>query len=217
MKSLALALALLPSLLFAQPKAVIDGPTSGNPGDLVVLSTTGSVGDNMVWVLPENLQVMACDAQAQIGFASGKPGVFVFMLIVADTDAAIDWVRHTVTIGDAGPGDPGPTPAPDLAELTELSRQSAPSDPETGRLLKDYITQTSANIRALCAAGNCPSVEVARASYQRTIGNALGSRPRGSQSNWIDWRKPIEAKLQAYSPQTIEQLIAVMDAVAAGL
>jgi len=216
-------LSLIPTLLFAQPKAVISGPSAGNPGDLVVLTSAGSIGDNMVWVIPEKLQVLTCDAQSQLAFASGTPGVFVFQLIVADTNADIDWIKHTVTIGTApddptDPTDPDdPTPAPDLAELTELSKRYAPIDPPTAALIKNFIAQTTTNIAALCAAGQCPTVPVAMGSYQRTIGNALGSRPRGSQSNWMLWRTPIEAKIQEYNPQTIDALSAVMTAVAKGL
>jgi len=219
-------LSLIPTLLFAQPKAAISGPAVGNPGDLIVLTSAGSVGDNMVWVIPEKLQVLTCDAQSQIGFASGTPGVFVFQLIVADKNADIDWIKHTVTIGTApddptdptDPTDPDdPTPAPDLDELTELSKRYAPIDAPTASLIKNFINQTTANLAALCAAGQCPTMPSAMDAYQRTIANALGSRPRGSQSNWMLWRAPIEARIQEYNPQTIDALSAVMTAVAKGL
>ena len=41
---------------FAQPVAKITGPKESPPGEMVVLSSTGSTGDNLKWIKPEGLQ-----------------------------------------------------------------------------------------------------------------------------------------------------------------
>lgn len=204
---------------FADVKAIIEGPTKANTGDLVVLTTKGSVGDNFVWIMPETLQVLTCDADQQIGFASGRPGVFKFTLIAADKEASIDYITHTVTIGSPPeePGHPPVTPAPDLSKITEVSKNTAPSDPEIAKKIKEYVEQTVTNIDAMCSIGNCPPLTTAQATYQRAIGNALGTRPRGDQTDWITWRKAVEAVILEYEIETVEQLKYVMQAVIKGL
>lgn len=201
-KSLLLFLLLCTPCL-ADVKAVINGPTQANPGDLVVLTTDGSSGDNYSWIMPENIQVMTCDAQSQVAFASGKPGKFTFILIAADKHASIAYSKHTVSIGNAPPEEPGPVPAPDLSELTKLSQQFTPNDPETQQAIKQGIQAVSAT-----------TLPEAQKAYQLAIVTAIASRPRGSQSNWIIWRKEIDKAITTLNPQTSQELRNIMLAIA---
>ena len=223
MKTLA-AFLLLTSSLLADVSAVITGPTTARTGDLVVLSAKDAKGDNFSWIIPASLQVMQCNADQDLGFASGTPGVYTFYLIAADKSASIDYVSHTVTVTSGGtlpdtPDDPEPTPALPLEELTKLSERLAneANDDATAALIANYLEQTAANIKAMCAAGNCPTQTEAISAYQRTIGNALSQRPRGSQSNWVPWRKGIDEFVRKLKLETLEQLEAVYLAIANGL
>lgn len=121
----------------------------------------------------------------------------------------------TITVGTT-PEEP-PPPSGDYNELVALSKETAADDPATSAYLKDFIEQTATNIDALCAANNCPSLTEAQLAYQKSIGNALGLRPKGSQTNWIPWRKAIDGKLKTLEITTIEQLKQAMLAVAKGL
>lgn len=223
MKTIA-AFLLLTSSLLAEVSAVITGPTVARTGDLVVLSAKDAKGDNFSWIIPASLQVMQCNADKDLGFASGTPGVYTFYLIAADKEASIAYISHTVTISSGGslpdPEDPPvPTPALPLEELTKLSERLAneANDDATAALIENYIQQTNAIIKSMCVAGNCPTQTEAISAYQRTIGNALGQRPRGSQSNWVPWRKEIDEALRKLKLETLEQLEAVYLAIAKGL
>jgi hypothetical protein len=212
------AFLLLALPLQADVKAIIEGPTTANTGDLVVLTTGGSIGDNFVWIMPDSIQTITCDADKQVAFASGKPGVFKFTLIAADITASIAYTQHTVTIGtpttppENGPPD-GPTPAPDLSKLTELSLANTPPDPNTQAVLRQSIHQVHTNIVTQCNAGACPSLAEAQVLYQTAITQALLTRPRGSQTNWIGWRKAIEAAIVQLKPTTIQDLQNIMLAI----
>ena len=212
------AFLLLTSIALAEVKAVIEGPVTANTGDLVVLTTTGSVGENFAWIMPANIQTITCDADKQVAFASGKPGVFQFTLIAADLTASIAYTQHTVTITGGTPvpvpPDPDdPTPAPDLTQLTKISIANTPPDPNTQTLLKQSIQQVHTNIVTKCTAGDCPSIEDAQFSYQSAISQALLTRPRGSQANWIGWRKAIEQAITQIKPTTVQELQNIMMAV----
>lgn len=211
-----LLLFLYPTFVCGDVKAVINGPNNANAGDLVVLTTTGSTGDNFLWILPESLQVLTCDANQQLAFASGKEGTFSFTLIAADKTAAIDYITHTIVIGKTLPPVPDPIPTPIPADdLTKISKESAPDDKETAKLLTDYINQTIINIDTLCATNKCPSLEEGKNLYQLAISNALGVRPRGTQSNWLIWREALEKSIP--TPNDIQHLKSIMQAIIAGI
>ncbi|MCA9182164.1 MAG: hypothetical protein KDA51_11950, partial [Planctomycetales bacterium] len=51
----ALAAMLLSATALAQAKAQIDGPTESQAGNLVVVSSVGSVADKTEWIIPDSL------------------------------------------------------------------------------------------------------------------------------------------------------------------
>ena len=225
MKTTFILWVLLTSAAIAQPKAVIDGPKTGATGDLIVLDGSQSVGDGHLWVMPANLQTLACGdvGPGQIAFASGKAGVYTFSLIVADKTAAIDHVTHTVAIGGAtepGPVDPPdePTPAP---ELEKLSYESASrlADATTAKGLADSILAVDAQIEAMCAAGQCPGLAQAQAMMVSAIERRLLARTGASRNvDWLNgWRKPINAELAKLTNVDVPKYRAAMRSVAAGL
>ena len=236
MKSLLIWLALA-TVALADVQAIIDGPTSGNAGDLVVLDGSKSVGDGWKWLLPDGLQTLSCganDTPGQVAFAVGRPGKYTFALILADKNAAIDYVSHTVVIGGTLPGpepdptpdpepdpQPEPTPVPELERLERLSTESAArlADAVTARGLAEAIMSVERQIEAMCAAGQCPGLSAAKAMMVGAIERRLLARTGSSRNvNWIDgWRVPIDTRIKSLNPQDVPTFRAMMRAVAAGL
>lgn len=225
-KYLALAAVLFCSTALAEVKAVIDGPKQSNPGDLIVLDGSKSVGDGHRWVIPEGIQTLACGqaGPGQLAFASGKGGTYTFGLIVADKEAAIDFVTHTVTISGALPDpipEPGPTPVPELDKLQKLSMETAArlADANTAKAIAAAILAVDQQIDSMCASGQCPGLDIAKAMMVGGIENALNARPRTSlRVNWLDgWRKPIDSAIKSLNPKDVPSYRATMRAVASGL
>lgn len=202
---LVLVLALLPSSLLAEAKAVIKGPESTDTGSLVVLTTEGSVGDNFKWIIPQQLQVITCDADQQLGFSSGKPGVFTFYLIAADKDAAIDYATHTVTVGKPTPPDepdqpdePNPVPDPE-----KISNDKKPNEPVIFPLLSQRIREAATQLES-----SPRPLQEAIIVYRSAIEDALALRPRGSRADWGPWKKAVsDILLLIESPSTLNKVM----------
>lgn len=233
MRTLAIILSLFASALFADVKAVIDGPAEARPGDLVVLSGQQSTGDGYRWVSPAGVQTLTC-SELELAFAVGTPGRYTFMLIAADTEANIDYTSWTVTIApdpgskppDPEPGQPEepeqPTdPPPALERLRTASRDGANSlaDPATAKTLSAAIRSVCQVIDAECNAMQCPTTGEAVRRMSASIEGALAQRRGGSLAkNWLDgWRRPINTALAALGPVTSKQYITAMRAIATGL
>lgn len=210
-----LALLLLTATALGQPKAVINGPTVAPAGEGVLITAEGSVGDNLVWIMPENLAVFTCNTD-QLFFSTTRQGRYEFILIAVDKEAEVAYARHTVTVGKPPPEEePGdPTPALDFAKI---SKEFAPTDASTAVTMKKVILQVHTNIAALCNTGQCPSLADATKLYQRAVGDTLLTRPRGTQSNWVPWRQTLNDAIISVNPSTTEQLQAIWLAVTQGL
>ena len=99
-KFLSIALLLLvPFQGFAEVVAIIKAPTQVNVGDLVVLDSSDSKGDNQKWVIDPRAEGRYLELEKRIVFAIGTPGVYQFQLIVADKEANIDQVKHDIQVG----------------------------------------------------------------------------------------------------------------------
>jgi hypothetical protein len=225
----------------ADVRAVIDGPATGNPGDLIVLSGVNSVGDGHLWIIPEGLQTLACGnaGPGQLAFASGRAGSYTFGLIVADKEAAIDYVTHTVKIGGSlpqppptepdqpdlpipDPDEPGqPTPVPGLEQIEKLSRESAArlADATTAKSIAEGIFEVERQIEIMCSRGQCPGLATAKQMMVATIeGRLLGRRGDSRNVNWLDgWRKPINEAINRLNAVDVPSYRAIMRAVAVGL
>lgn len=226
------ALLCVPSL--AEVNAVIDGPETGNPGDLIVLDGGQSTGDGHRWIIPEGLQTLACGSAGpgQLAFASGTAGAYTFGLIVADKEASIDYVTHTVTIAGSLPvpdpdptpdpdPDPTPTPVPELEQIEKLSAESAArlADSTTAKSIAEAITLVETEIDAMCSRGQCPGLDATKSMMVAAIERKLLERRGASRSvNWLDgWRKPINEAISRLQITDVPTYRAVMRAVAAGL
>jgi len=99
----------------------IDGPTTAEPGDLVVLSA-GIDAKGYAWTsIPDSKKWMAVDGNRKVVFASGKPGVYTFVLATASGDYPCIY-QHVVTIGGSAPNPPQP-PTPDPTPAPGAKRQ----------------------------------------------------------------------------------------------
>lgn len=108
------------SVLGQQPKAIVTGPKESALGDLVILDASESVGTSRLWLLavsPVPKSFLPVDSGTRCVFATGTPGRYVFVLVVAGTgpngNALAEMATHALDVGGPAPGpDPGPTPPP---------------------------------------------------------------------------------------------------------
>jgi hypothetical protein len=241
LKHIALLAILLCSPSLADVRAVIDGPATGNPGDLIVLNGMNSVGDGHHWVIPEGLQTLACGnaGPGQLAFASGRAGSYTFGLIVADKEAAIDYVTHTVRIGGSLPQPPPtepdqpdlpipdpdepeqPTPVPGLEQIEKLSMEKAAAlaDSTTAKSIAQGILEVDRQIEVMCSRGQRPGLPAVKQMMVATIeGRLLGRRGASLNVNWLDgWRKPINEAINRLNAVDVPSYRAIMRAVAVGL
>lgn len=228
------AVLVLTGSIFAQPSAKIIGPTQSPPGEMVVLSSTGSTGDNLKWVKPEGLQTLQVGCSlldTQVVFATTKPGAYKFMLIVADKEARIDYVEHTVTIGGTvqpppvDPGDPIKPPPVDPSPTKWTSLQNASktsadrmNDSSTRSKLKAAIAAVALDIAGRCELGQCPTVEAAKDQVKRSIEQTLLARTgQSAQLDWTQWRKANQAELDRLGIVDCKDYLAAVRAIGSGL
>jgi len=128
-------LATLAALLLAAPlwgqQAVIVAPAKVSPGDLVVLDGSQSKGTGHVWKLVSSDKTfLPVDGGVKCVFATGAPGLYSFVLAVADGGKA-DLAVHVLQVGEAIPPVP-PVPPP------------TPIDPLWGAMQAAYGADLSA-------------------------------------------------------------------------
>ncbi len=116
-----LVVCLMATVVQAAAVAKITGPTSAYPGDLVVLTSDGTVGTAYQWaIIPTDagsrcFQYNERDNTGKLSrsiavFATRTEGVYTFVLASAESDT-VALALHTVTISSSGPP-PGPGPGP---------------------------------------------------------------------------------------------------------
>jgi hypothetical protein len=230
---ISILLILASSQLFAQPEAKIVGPREAPAGELVVLSSTGSKGDNLVWVRPENIQTVQAGCSildSQIFFSTTKLGKYEFMLIAADKEARVSFVRHVVEIktqvGQPAPDDPKPDPKPDQPTpgkwnaLQEKSKATADTlnDNATRQRLKSAIASAILGMQSKCDAGECPSLVEAKTQILATIEAVLiGRVGQSALVDWTQWRRGNQAELDRLGIAGIQDYLAALKAIASGL
>lgn len=183
-------LLLIPSVCHAEVNAVIKAPNEVNIGDLVILDSSESTGDNELWVIDPRAEGRYLIFGKQIVFAIGTSGSYDFQLIVADKKATIAQVKHTVKVGNAPdpapPTDPKPDPPtdPTPSKVKNVSRNAA-------QALNDKAT-VDALIKAL------ESSPPEKAAVQAAIGKVLLDRKGDSQGkDWLTlWREPVDIAIK---------------------
>ena len=221
---------LLSVTCFAQVQAVIDAPSKALPGELVVLNSSKSKGDNHKWITPEGISTAqaGCTAiDSQVFFATPRAGSYTFYLIVSDKTAAIDYAKHTVVIGDSVLPKPDPDAPPvtqpsEFAKLLELSRVNSLSlnDPATRAALANALKKIVLDMRAMCDRNECPTLQGAQSAFVHAIESVLLSRPRGSSrdANWEEvWRIPNAKWINDAKLQTVSKYLDACEAITKGL
>jgi hypothetical protein len=206
---------------FAQTRAVISGQSEAVVGDLVVLSSGDSVGDNKVWIKDPAVENRVIECNDSLAFAVGTPGRYEFILAVADKEANIAYARHSVTIRASGPTpppvddpvDPDPVP-PNLTELSALSRSliATLADPPTATALGTALTSLSRELKAAQSL-TIPQAKTRLGAvlYQVFLNRNGTSRDK----NWVaGWQKPIDDAIAKLNPQTVSQFADVIAAIA---
>jgi hypothetical protein len=229
MRFLALCLALVASTAFAQPQAVIQGPGESIVGDLVVLNSGASVGDNKVWIVDPAASGRTIECAETLAFAVGTPGRYEFTLVVANKEAEIAFARHVVIVRvqgttpppvdpvdpvDPDPTDPPPVVPPNLKELTELSKSRAISlaDNATANALADALKA------AVAQSGPKPLADAKTAISAAFESTMLARTGASRDKDWLrTWRVPINEAIDKLNPTTTAQYLAAVTAVEQGL
>jgi hypothetical protein len=88
----------------------IVGPSSVPVGDLFELRA-GKTAQAYAWLVVPSKTFFQADGGSRIAFASGKPGLYTFVL-AAIVDGKVEIQPHIVSVGDAPPGPQPPNPPP---------------------------------------------------------------------------------------------------------
>lgn len=206
-------------------KATIKGPSTALAGTLVFLSSEDAVGDNKVWVIPDELKAQSASCGSNIFFSIPSPGKYQFGLIVADKSAAIDYKLHTIEVTGSQPTTPpgtGPTPPTspvvppptvNFDSLRVVSRTGVDTlkDPSTTQLLQTNLLKTINNLP--------PTLPEAKGAVTAMVELCFSTREIGSRGkDWLNlWRIPIDREIAKYNPQDVGSYRECMKAVIRGL
>jgi len=204
-------------------KATIKGPSTALAGTLVFLSHEDAVGDNKVWVIPEELKSQSASCGTSVFFSIPTPGKYQFGLIVADKQANIAYSYHTITVSSPGTTAP-PTPVtppvtpvtpvtPNFDSIRQVSRAGvdALNDPATTQLLQTNLLKT---IQALP-----PTLPEAKGAVTATIELCFSMRqPESRGKDWLNqWRIPLDREIAKFNPQDVGSYRECIKALIRGL
>lgn len=162
----ALALILSASLAHAaEPKAIVKPPVQVDPGEIVLLDGSESTGDAFRWVALSGKQAIPSESGRSAYFATGKPGEYRFILVVAGTvggKAQIDAATVSVVVSGSPPVPPGPSPDPTPTPTPTPDPPSpTPSPVVAGRLFATYIADAEALLPSHAAMKAAPVIRKA--------------------------------------------------------
>lgn len=201
-------------------KATIKGPSTALAGTLVFLSYEDAVGENKVWIIPEELKSQSASCGTSIFFSIPSPGKYQFGLIVADKTAAIDYSFHTIEVLGSTPTGPKPTPGPgpaptpnfDSIRLVSRTGVDTLKDPATTSLLQSNLLKTINSLPA--------TLPEAKGAVTATIEQCLSMRQdvNTRSKDWLNlWRIPVDREIAKYNPQDVGSYRECMKAVIRGL
>jgi hypothetical protein len=217
--------------------AVISGPATAPSGELVVLSSSRSVGVSYIWIIPEDKAKVAdgCGGvDSQVFFATSIPGTYQFILVVSDKDAKLTYAIHHVTIpGAEGLPEPGPTdpvqpppvdPEPGFGRYENLFKTSQLNsrqldDPNTREALHTSLTALLETLRPRLTGTPPLTVAAMQTAVTGAIEDVLLFRKDSSRDiEWEQgWRVPNSQWLAQENPTTPEAYFQAMMALTAGL
>lgn len=224
-----IAFLLLTIPAFAQElKAAIKGPATALAGTLVFLSHEEAVGDNKVWIIPDELKSASASCGSNIFFSIPTPGRYQFGLIVANKQAEIAYSWHTINV--TGSIAPTPTPAPGPINPSPInpSPVNPPPSYESIRLTSRAAVDTlqDASTTSLLASSlinvlpKLPSyLPDAKGLVTSTIETCFAMRePTSRRKDWLNvWRIPIDKEMAKANPQTTDEYRECLKAVIRGL
>lgn len=203
-------------------KATIKGPSTALAGTLVFLSHEDAVGDNKVWIIPEELKTQSASCGTSVFFSIPSPGKYQFGLIVSDKSASIDYKFHTIEVVGSIPTTPGPGPTPvtpppppttNFDSLRQVSKNGTDTlkDPSTTQLLQTNLLKTINNLP--------PTLPEAKGAVTATVELCFSIRqPESRGKDWLNlWRIPIDREIAKYNPQDVGSYKECMKAVVRGL
>jgi hypothetical protein len=213
MRSL-LFLALLASQACGQITAVIEGPSIVQPGELAVLNSSKSVGDNHKWITPDSLSVAqsGCDAiNSQVFFATPRPGKYTFILIVADKSASIEFARHEVEVKDVAAPQPPVNDDGEFALLKSMSKANS-------LRLNDEVTRKALHtaLKKITLPSTLPE---AQAQFIKAIEDVLLDRQRPQRNaEWsAAWRQPNNEFIKRANITDVKTYFKAVTAIIQGL
>jgi hypothetical protein len=227
-----IAFLLLTIPAFAQElKAAIKGPATALAGTLVFLSHEEAVGDNKVWIIPDELKSASASCGSNIFFSIPTPGKYQFGLIVANKQAEIAYSWHTINVtGSIAPTPtptptptPGPTPGPinpspvnpppsfESIRLTSRAAVDTLQDASTTSLLASSLTNVLPKLPSY--------LPDAKGLVTSTIETCFAMRePTSRRKDWLNvWRIPIDKEMAKANPQTTDEYRECLKAVIRGL
>jgi hypothetical protein len=204
-------------------KATIKGPTTALAGTLVFLSHEEAIGDNKVWVIPEELKSQSASCGTSVFFSIPTPGKYQFGLIVADKEANIAYSYHTIVVSSPGVTTPPVTPvtppptvppvAPNFDSIRQVSKAGVDvlADASTTQLLQVNLLKT---INALP-----PTLPEAKGAVTATIELCFSMRqPESRGKDWLNqWRIPLDREIAKYNPQDVGAYRECVKAMVRGL
>lgn len=210
-----------------KPVAVIEGPTTGLPGDLVVLNGTKSVGKGAKWITPDNIQTLqcsTCEFVPTLAFATGTPGKYKFTLVVSMNDEIVYDIHEVEIVGSkppvvTPPVDPVDPPTPEKG-LAELSKQLSISrnDPTTRSALTSALDNQVAVIKQLCRESRCPTLDSAKLMMTAAVDSAFLARKGESRKvDWEVWRKPLYDKINSFKYVNLNDYLNDIEQISKGL
>jgi hypothetical protein len=215
---LALCLLLTCSTALTQEiKASIKGPSTALAGTLVFLSHEEAVGDNKVWIIPEELKSASASCGSNIFFSIPTPGKYQFGLIVANKQADIAYSWHTIDVTGmltpTPPPSPNPSPTPSLESIQLTSRAAVDTlqDASTTSLLASSLINLLPKLPAY--------LPDAKGQVTSTIETCFAMRePTSRTKDWLNvWRVPIDKEIGKANPRTVEEYKECLKAVIRGL
>lgn len=232
--ALVVSIWLVAACAFGQPVAKITGPTQTPQGELTSLSSTGSVGDNLRWILPENMTVIQAGCEildSQLFFSTMRQGSYEFILVVVDKEARIEFAKHIVKVGpaivdppptDPTPVDPPPTDPPPAnpgkwSALKEISKANAArlNDKVTQDRLKASMGVALDSLKKRCDQGQCPGLSESQKIIVNAIEQVLITRTGASVNVAWDtgWRVPNAKELDAKKVTNVPDYYAAIGAI----
>lgn len=221
---------LLPAVLFADaPRAVINGPTKGEVGDVILLDGSGSIeADKFLWAVKpakfkDGKPTFRVSPDRRSCHLASRIGTYQVMLIVSNEDGP-DYSLHSVTVTTpAPPAPPEPTPpatpvtpaVPLTNWVTENATLLVTKDPDRAGT---SIALAAAYRSFIDRGARLPPDSFAKA--QRTI-NANLLDQLGATDAWDSFLTALYAEIAKGGghalPGTIEDCQAAWEQIAAGL